>query len=281
MCNKENNGQIRSDGILKLEDPGFTKENVCIVTGAGSGIGQAIAVAAAVNGLTTLGLGRDAQNGQKTVEMANKLGADMKFLQADLTEDKDIHRVVETAAAMGNIRYLANIAGLQHVSSIEDFPMEKFDYMQKLMLRAPFYLSKLVIPYMKNNPDGVGVIGNIGSVHSHICTLNKSAYAMAKFGIRALSQSISAEGEGKVRSFSVTTPYVETPLVLKQIPHQAKTRNITEQQVVQDVMLGRSRVKEMMTTTEAANIFMFCFSQHARFLVGGDMMFDAGMILTY
>ncbi len=104
---------------------------------------------------------------------------------------------------------------------------------------------------------------------------------MMKFGLRALSQSISAEGEGRIRSFTVTTPYVKTPLTMNQIPSQASQRNISEQAVVEDVMLGRSRVKEMMTPIEAGNIFMFGFSNYARFLVGSDLMIDGGMVLTY
>ena len=104
---------------------------------------------------------------------------------------------------------------------------------------------------------------------------------MMKFGLRALSQSISAEGEGRIRSFTVTTPYVKTPLTMNQIPNQAIQRNISEQAVVEDVMLGRSRVKELMTPIEAGNIFMFGFSCYARFLVGSDLMIDGGMVLTY
>jgi 3-hydroxybutyrate dehydrogenase len=88
------------------------------------------------------------------------------------------------------------------------------------MLRAPFYLSKLTIPHMKKSSDGTGVIGNMASIHAHICTLNKPAYNITKFGLRALTQSIAAEGEGKIRSFSVSTGFVKTPLALRQIPAQ-------------------------------------------------------------
>ena len=273
--------QIKKDEILFLDDSEFRHENVCIVTGAGSGIGRGVAIAAAANGLMTIGLGRRAEAGEETVEIARQMGGDMVFIPTDLTRDEDIENVVRQAAEMGNIRYLANIAGIQHINSVEDFPMEKYDWMQRLMLRAPFYLSKLVIPHMKKNKDQKGVIANMGSIHAHICTMNKPVYGMMKFGLRALSQSISAEGKGLIRSFTVTTPYVKTPLTMYQIPSQARQRHISEQAVIDDVMLGRSRVKELMAPIEAGNIFMFGFSQYARFLVGSDLMLDGGMVLTY
>ncbi|MGB6065205.1 MAG: SDR family oxidoreductase, partial [Desulfomonilaceae bacterium] len=126
-----------------------------------------------------------------------------------------------------------------------------------------------------------GVIGNMASVHAHICTKNKAVYNITKFGLRALSQSISAEGEGRIRSFSVSTGFVRTPLALNQIPAQAEQRAITPEEVVRDIMMGKSRVKEMMSPAETANLFIFGFSRYARYLVGGDLLFDGGMVLTY
>ena len=164
---------------------------------------------------------------------------------------------VQEAAKLGSIKYLANIAGIQHIDPVENFPMEKYDLMQRIMLRAPFYLSKLSIPHMKKSSNGTGVIGNMASVHAHICTMNKPVYNITKFGLRALSQSISAEGEGRIRSFSVSTGFVRTPLALKQIPAQAEQRAITPEEVVRDVMMGKSQVKEMMSPVETANLVHF------------------------
>ncbi len=269
------------DDILVLNDPAFCRENVCIVTGATSGIGQAVAVAAAVNGLTVLGLGRNEAGGAETVRQAESLGGRVLYRKTNLESDADIDAAVDHAASLGAIRYVANVAGLQHVEGIESFPMETYDRMHRIMQRAPLYLAKLTIPHMRQGKDGYGVIGNMGSIHSQIATIGKPAYTMVKFAMRALSQAISAEGEGCIRSFSVTTPYVKTPLVTKQIPNQARERGITPEEVVRDVMMGRARVKEMMTPIEAANLFIFGFSRHARFLVGGDLPFDGGIVLTY
>ncbi len=273
--------KIRQEDILILLDDNFNSSNVCIVTGAGTGIGRATAVSAAANGLKTVGLDINEEEGKKTREMIRDMVGDMEFIKTDLTKDKDIEDAVKEAAKLGNIKYLANIGGIQHIDRVEDFPMEKYDTMQRIMLRAPFYLSKLTIPYMKRSRDGKGVVGNMASVHAHICTGNKPVYNIMKFGLRALSQSISAEGAGRVRSFSVSTGFVKTPLALNQIPDQAKQRGISPDEVVRDVMMGRSRVKEMMSPIEAANLFIFGFSRYSKYLVGGDLLFDGGMVLTY
>jgi len=205
----------------------------------------------------------------------------MIFLKTDLCKDEQVAHAVAEAAKLGTIRYLANIAGIQHINSIENFPMEKYDVMQRLMLRAPFFLSRLCIPLMRQTDDGVGVIGNMASIHGHISTINKSVYNITKFGLRALAQSISAEGEGRIRSFTVSTGFVKTALALKQIPSQAEQRGITPDEVVRDVMMGPSRIKEMMTPIDVGNLFVFGFSRFAKYLIGGDLLFDGGMVLTY
>lgn len=273
--------EIKKSEILILEDENFNQDNVCIVTGAGTGIGRAIAVAAAANHIMTVGLDINEKEGKKTQKIARQMGGQMIFIKTDLTKDEDIEKSMTDVAKLGSIKYLANVAGIQHINAVEDFPMEKYDLMQRLMLRAPFYLSKLAIPYMKKSKDGTGAVGNMASVHAHICTMNKPVYNITKFGLRGLTQSIAAEGGGKVRSFTVSTGFVKTPLALNQIPAQAQQRGITQEEVVRDVMMGKSRVKEMMPPADVANLFMFGFSHYARYLVGGDLLFDGGMVLTY
>jgi 3-hydroxybutyrate dehydrogenase len=273
--------EIRREEILFLEDKNFNSKNVCVVTGAATGIGRATAVAAAANNLMTVGLDINEAEGKISQNKAREFGGQMIFIKTDLTKDEDIEHAMQEAAKLGSIKYLANIAGIQHIDSVDNFPIEKYDFMQRLMLRAPFYLSKLAIPHMKKSHDGLGVIGNMASAHAHICTKNKPVYNITKFGLKALSQSISAEGEGKIRSFTISTGFVKTPLALNQIPAQAEQRGITQEEVVTEVMMGNSRIKEMMSPIEVGNLFMFGFSRFARYLIGGDMLFDGGMVLTY
>ena len=273
--------KIESKEILILEDDLFNPGNVCIVTGSGTGIGRATSIAAAANNLMTVGLDIDEEAGKKTQRIAQEMGGQMRFIKTDLTCDEDIEYAVKEAAKLGTIKFLANIAGIQHIDPVENFPMEKYDLMQRLMLRAPFYLSKLTIPHMKKGSDKIGVIGNMTSVHAHICTVNKPVYNITKFGLRALSQSISAEGGGAIRSFTISTGFVKTPLALNQVSAQAEQRRITPEKVIKDVMMGKSRIKEMMSPIEVANLFIFGFSRFARYLIGGDLLFDGGMVLTY
>jgi 3-hydroxybutyrate dehydrogenase len=273
--------KIKREDVLVLQDANFNADNVCIVTGCATGIGRATAIAAAANNLMTVGLDINEKEGKKTQKMARDIGGQMIFMKTDLTRDEEMAKVVKDAAKLGRIKYLANIAGIQHIDAVENFPMEKYDLMQRLMLRAPFYLSQLTIPHMKKSPDGTGVIGQMASVHAHICTVNKPVYNITKFGLKALAQSISAEGEGKVRSFTVSTGFVKTPLALNQIPAQAEQRGITPEAVVTDVMMGKSRIKEMMSPIEVGNLFIFGFSRFAKYLIGGDLLFDGGMVLTY
>ena len=272
---------IRREEVLMIPDKYFHSGNVAIVTGAASGVGRATALALAVNGLSVVGLDIDGKRGPETADMAKALGGRVNFVKTDLTKDADIENSVQKAKPYGAIKFLANIAGIQHINSIEDFPMEKYDLMQRIMLRAPFYLSKLCIPHMKAGEDGKGAIGNMSSIHGHIVTKNKPVYNIIKFALRGLTQSIAAEGDGKIRSFTVSTGFVRTPLALKQIPDQARQRGISPEEVVREVMMGRSQVKEMMTPIEVANLFTVGFSHVGKYLVGGDLLFDGGMVKTY
>ena len=274
---------ITDESLLFVDDDHFTTENVCLVTGAGSGIGRATALATAANGLTAVATDVDEDGLAGTVAEADRLGVDgaVETVQGDLTSDADVERIAEEAASHGQLRYLANIAGLQHIDSVEDFPMETYDRMHDVMLRAPLYLAKLTVPHIRNTDDGVGAVGNMASVHGHYVTADKVAYNVSKFGIRGLTQSIAAEGGDGLRSFSVSTGYVKTPLVTNQIPDTAEQRGITVDEVIDDVMLGQSRVKEMMDPVDVANLFVFGFSRHATHLNGGDLLFDGGMTRTY
>jgi len=273
--------KIQKEEILAVKDKYFHRGNVAIVTGAASGIGRATAIALSANGLTVVGVDIDEKGGQGTTEQAKELGGKIIFIKTDLTKDEEIEQCVRRAPQQGKIKFLANIAGIQHIDPIENFPMATYDLMQKIMLRAPFLLSKLCIPHIRTSEDGVGAIGNMSSIHGHIVTRNKPVYNIVKFGMRGLAQSIAAEGEGKIRGFSVSVGFVKTPLALKQIPAQAQQRGITPEEVVKDVMMGKSQVKEMMSPIEVANLFVVGFSSLGKYLMGGDLLFDGGVVKTY
>jgi 3-hydroxybutyrate dehydrogenase len=275
--------ELKADDFLVLEDDHFTGDTVAIVTGAASGIGQATAVALAANDLTVVGADIDESGLAETADIATEVDASGEFvpIEADLTDEAEVETMVETAADYGDLRYVANIAGMQHIASIAEFPMEQYDLLLDIMLRAPFFVSKLAMPHIRANADGVGAIGNMSSVHGHYATQDKAAYITAKHGLQGLTRAIAAEGEGTLRGFSVSVGYVLTPLMVDQIEDTAAERGISEREVVEDVMLGQARTKEMMTPAEVANLFVFGFSQHGKHLNGGDMLWDGGYTTTY
>ncbi|WP_222920346.1 SDR family NAD(P)-dependent oxidoreductase [Natrinema sp. SYSU A 869] len=275
--------ELTRDDLLKLEDPQYTAENVAIVTGAGSGIGQATALAFAANELTVIATDRDEEGLDETQSQAEELSlsGELVTVVGDLTDDTALERIVDEAAEQGNVRYLANIAGIQTVAPIESFPLEKYDLMHDVMQRAPMVLTKHCLPHFRDNEDGKGVVGNMCSVHGHIVTQDKVAYNTTKFGLRGLTQSIAAEGEGDVRAFTVSTAYVKTALVAKQLPDTADRRDMTVDEVVENVMLEHTQVKEMMEPYEVANLFVMGCSHHSAHLNGGDMTHEGGMSLTY
>ncbi|ELY46507.1 SDR family NAD(P)-dependent oxidoreductase (plasmid) [Natronorubrum bangense] len=155
--------EVTADDVLRVPDDHFTTDTVAIVTGGGSGIGQATSVALAINGLTVAAVDIDAEGLEETVDVATALDAEGRVVpvEGDLADDDAVEAAVDDAADLGTIRYTANIDGMQHIASLADFPMETYDFMHDLMLRSPFLLSKLVIPHIEATDDGVGAIGNI------------------------------------------------------------------------------------------------------------------------
>jgi 3-hydroxybutyrate dehydrogenase len=274
---------LSADDLLVLEDPYFHPDSVAVVTGGASGIGQALAVALAANDLTVVAADVDEDGLEETVALADDVDARgaIEPVAADLTDDAAVEAMIDTAASAGDLRFVANVAGMQHIASISEFPMEQYDLMLDVMLRSPFLVSKLAMQRIRETEDTVGAIANMSSVHGHYATQDKPAYITAKHGLEGLTKSIAAEGDGTLRGFSVSVGYVLTPLMVNQIEDTAEERGISEREVVEDVMLGQARTKQLMTPAEVANLFVFGFSQHGQHLNGADLLWDGGYTTTY
>ena len=117
----------------------------------------------------TVGFDINGDEGKKAQRLARETGGQMIFMRTDLQNDQEVEHGVMEAAKLGTIKYLANSAGPKHFNAVETFPMKEYDRMQRIMMRASFYLAQLTIPHMKKSADGTGVIGNMAVIHRCKC----------------------------------------------------------------------------------------------------------------
>ena len=207
-------------------------QRIAVVTGAASGIGLAVSEALAGNDYRVVMADVNAAAGQREAE---RLGA--RFVKADLTERAACKGLIDTAvAAYGSVDVLVNNAGIQHVSPVEDFPEDKWDFMIRLMLTAPFLLTRYAWPHMKKS--GWGRVINISSVHGLRASEFKSAYISAKHGLMGLTKTTALEGGPHGITVNAICPaYVRTPRVDNQIDAQAATHGIPREEVIGSIML--------------------------------------------
>jgi len=235
-----------------------------LVTGAASGIGKAVAVRLSKAGaaVTVLDL-----NGDGAREVADFIGGEA--VQVDLS-DYDALDALNVEADI-----VVNNAGLQHVAAIEDFPPERYSMILRLMLEAPFRIVHKALPHMYEN--GWGRVVNISSVHGLRASPYKSAYISAKHGLEGLSKVIALEGGPKgVTSNCICPAYVRTPLVEGQISDQATTRGISEDEVIEKVMLTSPAIKRLVEPEEVAEFVAFLCTPEASFISGASLSMDGG-----
>ncbi len=234
------------------------------VTGGASGIGAAVATRLADAGVQVLILDRDEQ---AAATLAGGIGADHRAV--DLSD-------AATVDDLGlDVDILVNCAGVQHVAPIEDFDPARFELIHRLMLLAPFWLTRQVLPGMYAR--GWGRIVHVSSVHGHRASAYKSAYVSAKHGLEGLSKVIALEGAGKgVTSNTVCPGYVRTPLVEGQIADQAKAHGIGEDEVVDDVLLARTALKRLVEPAEVAEAVAFLCGPATTSMTGTSLVIDGG-----
>jgi 3-hydroxybutyrate dehydrogenase len=249
-----------------------------LVTGSTSGIGLAIARALAAQGanITINGFGDKAaiEKERSGIEADFKVKA--IYSPADMSKPSEIADMVRTSAkTFGSLDVLVNNAGIQFVSPIEEFPVEKWDQVIGINLSSAFHTIRAAVPGMKARK--WGRIINTASAHSLVASPFKVAYVSAKHGLAGLTKTVALE----VATFGVTcnciSPgYVWTPLVEKQIPDTAKARGITEEQVKRDVLLAAQPTKEFVTVEEVADLAVYLCSDAAKSITGANLSIDGG-----
>ena len=246
--------------------------NKCaIVTGGASGIGRSVAEAFSAEGGRVVVADMNAEQGST---VAKRIGG--HFVKVDLTErDACRHLVDEAVGKYGGVDILVNNAGFQHVSPLEDFPEEKWEQMLGVMLTAPFLLTKYAWPYMKKQKWGRVV--NMASIHAMVASPNKIGYISAKHGMIGLTRTAALEGGAHGITVNALCPsYVRTPLVESQIADQAKTYNIPEENVIEEIMLKSAAVKKLIEPEEVANLVLFLCSDNGASVTGACWSIDCG-----
>jgi 3-hydroxybutyrate dehydrogenase len=243
-----------------------------LVTGSTSGIGLAIAKALAAEGARLMinGFGDPADIGRECKE----LGA--LHDGADLSRPDEIAAMMKHCAEeLGGPDILVNNAGIQHVAPVEDFPPEKWDAIIAINLSSAFHTIRLALPAMRQK--GWGRIINTASAHSLVASPNKSAYVAAKHGIAGLTKTIALEAAKDGVTVNCISPgYVWTPLVEKQIPDTMKTRGLTREQVMNEVLLAAQPTKRFVTPEEVAALALFLCREEAASITGANLRMDGG-----
>lgn len=248
-----------------------------IITGSTSGIGLGIAKGFAGKGMNIVinGFG-EASDIEKERKGFEALGVGAIYNGADMTKADEIAAMVNDAAKhFGSVDVIVNNAGIQHVSQVEDFPIEKWNAIIAINMSSAFHMTRAAIPHMKQQ--GWGRIINIASAHGLVASPFKSAYVSAKHGVVGFTKTIALEvAEANITCNAICPGYVWTPLVEKQIPDTMKARNMTKEQVINEVLLKAQPTKKFVQVEEIADLALFLCTDSAQNITGTALSIDGG-----
>ena len=244
------------------------------VTGGASGIGFGIAKSMAEKGHHIIIADINLVAAQRAVDELLSAGLSARAIEINVCDAKQVAELPGVLEATP-VDVLINNAGIQHVSKIEDFPAEKWQQLIDIMLVGPALLTQAFMPSMRAN--NFGRIINVGSIHSLVASPFKSAYVAAKHGLLGFAKTIALEtGDCDVTINTLCPAYVKTPLVEKQIRAQAIENNLSEEDVINKIMLEPMPKKAFISVDELAETALFLVSSHARNITGQTFVLDGG-----
>jgi 3-hydroxybutyrate dehydrogenase len=243
-----------------------------LVTGAASGIGRAIAQDLADHGACVLVADLNEEQGQALAASLPRA----VFQRADVTSREECRALVDRAEReWGGVDILVNNAGVQHVAPVEEFPEDRWEQLIRILLIAPFLLTKYAIPHMYAR--GWGRIVNVASVHGLVASPYKSAYVSAKHGLLGLTKTVALEaGDKGVTCNAICPSYVRTPLVDRQIDDLARENHIPREEVVEKIMLAPAARKQLLEPADVAALATFLCSAAAAGITGSAQAIDCG-----
>lgn len=228
-----------------------------VVTGGSSGIGLAIVKSLNAKGFQAVSWDIKAPSENN-----------INFVECDVTSEAKVNEAFnKTVELYGAPSVLVNNCGLQFMSPVEDFPLEKWNQLISIMLTGTFLCSKTVIPAMKKN--GWGRIVNVSSIHGKVASPFKAAYVSAKHGVLGLSKVMAIElAEHNITVNSICPGFVDTPLMRAQLAKQAELNKMTEEQVATEIMLKPAYIKKFTTTDQVADLVKYFVSDSASTITG-------------
>ncbi len=247
-------------------------KHTILITGAGSGLGRGLAIALAQQGHSLLITDVDLTRAESVAEeIVAQRGAAVAH-RLDVTCESDVQRAF---GEHGPVGVLINNAGLQHVAAVDEFPIEQWERLFDVMVKGTFLMTRSALRGMR--AEGFGRIIHIGSIHSLVASPYKAAYTAAKHSLLGFSKVVALETAGSDITSNVICPaYIRTPLVDAQVGDQARARGISEQRVIEDVMLAPMPKRTFISCEEVAAAISYLISPLARNVTGQTITIDGG-----
>jgi 3-hydroxybutyrate dehydrogenase len=245
-----------------------------VITGSNSGIGLGVARALAGAGAdVVLNSFTDREEDHALArQVAEEFGVKARYIQADMSKGDQARALIEKA---GVCDILVNNAGIQHVAPIDEFPVDKWDAIIAINLNSSFHTIAAALPMMRKA--GWGRIINIASAHGLRASPFKSAYVSAKHGIVGMIKTVALEtAKEPITANAICPGYVLTPLVEAQIPDTAKEYKMSEEEVVEKVILAKQPSKEFATVEQIGGLAVFLCSDAAEQITGQPIAVDGG-----